>query len=52
MCIVITCSLAVTVGVVNEKGGGFLFLNRKMSATALRAMIVHYGCFEDESASH
>ena len=35
MHIVIAASQAGRVGIVNEKGGNILFLNRKMSATAL-----------------
>ena len=27
-----------------------MYLNNQMSSTALRAMIAHYGCFEDVSA--
>ena len=36
MHIVIAGSIAGRVGIVNEKRGNILFLNRKMSATALR----------------
>ena len=44
------CNLAGGVGIVNENGERFCPQIGKMSATALRAMTVHHGCFEDVSA--
>ena len=49
MCAVTVGSLAVRVGVVNEKEGKNLFLNKKVSVAALRGNDCSLWLFEDGS---